>query len=318
MCDLYLTLPGGVKMPALGYGTWQANYDSLEKGLEEALKTGYRHIDTAQTYENEETIGKVLKRWFDEGKLAREDVFVTTKLSFRTMYPEKVEECLKESLRKLQLDYVDLYQIHFPITIVDTGSDVYGHPSVDYLDIWKKMEDQYFAGRAKSIGVSNFSVQKIERILKNCRVAPANNQIEMHIYLQQKNLVDFCTQNGITVAGYASLGTPGFNDYMIKHGYPKKKLPNLFADKTVVAVAKKHSKTSAQVLIRFLLQLGVSTVPKSVTPARIRENFDVFDFELDESDMAALRALDVGSAARIVDFKNMMMGRAHEHPNFSF
>lgn len=165
------------------------------------------------------------------------------------------------------------------------------------------MEDQYFAGRTKSIGVSNFSIKKIERILKKCRVAPANNQVEMHIYLQQKNLVDFCTQNGITVVAYAPLGTRGYNEFMTKHGHQPKKLPDFLTNRTVVAIAKKHSKTPAQVLIRFLLQLGVSTIPKSVTPSRIRENFDVFDFELDENDMTALRALDAGSAGRICDFK---------------
>ncbi|GJQ78286.1 hypothetical protein Trydic_g22128 [Trypoxylus dichotomus] len=314
--EMFLTLPGDIKMPALGYGTWQSKDESLETALEEALEAGYRHIDTAQIYENEEIVGNVLKRWFDEGKLTREEVFITTKLSPITMYPNKVEECLKESLRKLQLEYVDLYLIHFPITIVNTGRDTYGHPSVDYLDIWKKMEDQYLAGRAKSIGLSNFSIKKIGRILRNCRVKPANNQVEMHVYLQQKALVDYCTQNDITVVAYSPLGSRGYNEFLTRMGQPTRKLPDTLNNRTVVAISKKHSKTPAQVLIRFLLQLGVAPIPKSVTPARVRENFDVFDFELDEDDMTALRALEVGNAARICDFK--VFGRVAEHPNYSF
>ncbi|KRT86387.1 hypothetical protein AMK59_676 [Oryctes borbonicus] len=233
-----------------------------------------------------------------------------------TMYPNKVEECLNESLRKLQLEYVDLYLIHFPISIVSTGRDTYGHPSVDYLEIWKRMEDQHIAGKAKSIGVSNFSIRKVERILRNCRVKPANNQVEMHVYLQQKALVDFCTQNEITVVAYSPLGCRGYNEFLSKLGQPTKKLPDMLNNKTVVSVAKKHSKTPAQVSLRFLLQLGVAPIPKSVTPARVKENFDVFDFELDEDDMTAMRALEVGNSARICDFK--VFGRITSHPNYGF
>lgn len=302
-------------MPALGYGTWQAKDDSLEKALEVALETGYRHIDTAQIYENEEVVGRVLKKFFDEGKLIREDVFITTKISPLTMYPDKVEDCLKESLRKLQLDYVDLYLIHFPITIVTTGRDTYGHPNIDYVQIWKKMEEQHLAGRAKLIGVSNFSIKKIERLLRNSRVKPATNQVEMHVFLQQRQLVDFCAQNGITVVAYSPLGCSGYNEFLSRYGQTKK-LPDALGNKIVAKIAKKHSKSPAQVLLRYLLQLGVSAIPKSVTPERIGQNFDVFDFALDEDDLASLAALEVGNAARICDFK--VFGRITEHPNYGF
>lgn len=165
------------------------------------------------------------------------------------------------------------------------------------------MEEQYFAGRAKAIGVSNFSIKKIERILKICKVKPANNQVEMHIYLQQKKLVDFCAENGVTVVAYSPLGSRGYNEFLTRAGHKTKTLPDTLNNKIVKAVAKKHSKTSAQILIRFLLQLGVAPIPKSVTPERVKENFDVFDFALDEEDMDSLRSLEVGNAARICNFE---------------
>ncbi|GJQ78282.1 hypothetical protein Trydic_g22124 [Trypoxylus dichotomus] len=314
-CNLFLTLqPGNRQMPALGYGTWQGSADDLEKGLEIALETGYRHIDTAARYENEEIIGRVLKKWFDSGRLKREDLFVTTKLSPIDMRPDNVEERLRESLKKLQLDYVDLYLIHFPISVVSNGAEPYGDPNVTYLDIWKKMEDQVDAGRAKTIGVSNFSIKKVDNILKNGRIKPANNQVEMHVYFQQRELVDFCTKNGVTVVAYAPIGTRGYNTALKKFGRPPKVLPDLLSDEIVNKVAQKHSKTPAQVLIRFLLQVGVSAIPKSVTSSRIKENFNVFDFKLDEKDMKALRALDKGTEGRIADFDGW--GRVREHPHF--
>ncbi|KAK9712636.1 Aldo/keto reductase family [Popillia japonica] len=317
-CKVFLTLqPGNVKMPALGYGTWQGKGDDLEIALNEALELGYRHIDTASRYQNEEIIGNVLKKWFNSGNLKREDVFITTKLAPSGMHPDNVEERLKESLRKLQLDYVDLYLIHFPIPIIETDTaDAYGDPNITYLDIWKKMEEQVDAGRTKTIGVSNFSVKKIDNILKNCRIKPANNQVEMHVYFQQKELVDFCTKNGITIVAYAPIGTRGYNVAMKTFGRPTKVLPDLLSDQVVNRIAKKHSKTPAQVLIKFLLQVGVATIPKSVTPCRIKENLNVFDFELDGQDMRDLRALDKGAVARISDFKGW--GRLEEHPDFEF
>ncbi|GJQ78285.1 hypothetical protein Trydic_g22127 [Trypoxylus dichotomus] len=314
-CDLFLTLSDGIKMPALGYGTWQVTDNALEVALNEALEAGYRHIDTAAIYQNEEVIGKVLKSWFDTGKLSREDVFVTTKLNPTTMDPATVEECLKESLRKLQLDYVDLYLIHFPITIAkDENGEAYGHPDIDYVDVWKKMEEQYDAGRAKTIGISNFNVKKIDRLLKNCRIKPASNQIEVHVYMQQKEIFDFCTKNGITVVAYSPLGCRGYNLFLEGLGRPAKEVRDILDDETISAIAKKHSKTNAQIALRFLLQLGMAPIPKSSTPSRIRENIDVFNFSLDEQDMNALRRLDLGPAGRVCDCD--VFGKLREHPDF--
>ncbi|KRT83589.1 hypothetical protein AMK59_4748, partial [Oryctes borbonicus] len=155
-----------------------------------------------------------------------------------------------------------------------------------------------------------------DNILRNCRIKPANNQVEMHVYFQQRELVDFCTKNGVTIVAYAPIGTRGYNVAMKRFGRPTKVLPDLLSDELVNRIAKKHSKTPAQVLIRFLLQVGVSTIPKSVTPSRIQENFNVFDFALDEQDMKDLLALDKGAEGRISDFKGW--GRLEEHPHFEF
>ncbi|KAK9745509.1 Aldo/keto reductase family [Popillia japonica] len=296
-CNISLVLPTNPKkMPALGYGTWQSKDDSLEIALNEALEAGYRHIDTAASYENEEIIGKVLNE---------------------CQHPDKIEQSLIASLERLQVDYVDLYLIHYPIAIIKDEADEFaGDPNVDYLDLWKKMEEQYHAGRAKSIGVSNFSVKKITRLLKNSRVKPANNQVEVHVYLQQKELIDFCTKNGITVVAYSPLGSRGYNTFLEKFGQEPKVLPDILSDETIAEIAGKHSKTPAQIALRFLVQLGLAPIPKSTTPERIRENIDIFDFSLDEKDMNKLRALNLGEEGRVCGFD--IFGKLTQHPEFGF
>ncbi|GJQ78281.1 hypothetical protein Trydic_g22123 [Trypoxylus dichotomus] len=316
VCDIFLALQPEVVMPCLGYGTWQSQDETLEQALDRALEVGYRHIDTASRYKNEEVIGKVLKKWFDSGKLKREDVFVTTKLLPNAMDPDKVEDGLKESLQKLQLDYVDLYLLHFPLNILVSENGTYGDPNFDFLDIWKKLEEQVDAGRTKTIGVSNFSIKKVDRLLKNCRIKPVNNQVEMHLYFQQKELVDFCTKNDVTIVAYAPLGSRGYNTFLASLGKPPRDLPDMFEDPIVIAIADKHSKKPSQIALRFLLQNGVAAIPKSVNPERIKENFDIFDFQLDDDDMAKLRSIDKGSEGRICDFR--ASGRLYEHPDFEF
>lgn len=180
----------------------------------------------------------------------------------------------------------------------------------------QKMEEQYHAGRAKSIGVSNFSVKKITRLLKNSRVKPANNQVEVHVYLQQKELIDFCTKNGITVVAYSPLGSRGYNTFLEKFGQEPKVLPDILSDETIAEIAGKHSKTPAQIALRFLVQLGLAPIPKSTTPERIRENIDIFDFSLDEKDMNKLRALNLGEEGRVCGFD--IFGKLTQHPEFGF
>lgn len=164
------------------------------------------------------------------------------------------------------------------------------------------MEKQVKLGRAKNIGVSNFNINQLERIIKTASIKPVNNQIELHLYMQQDEIVNFCSKNEITVVAYSPLGSPGFNKYMGDVGKTPKELPNIFGNPTVLEIAEKHKKTPAQVILRFIIQIGVCPIPKSVNPKRMRENIDIFDFELDECDMMNLKKLNVGSGARICDW----------------
>jgi len=184
---MFLTLPSGQKMPVLGLGTCDAkDEDGLERALDAALEFGYRHIDTAFAYENEAIVGKVLNKWLDGGKIKREDLFITTKLPPTGIHPDRVELFMKKSLTNLQLDYVDLYLVHLPIGIKyeegNVGPKFELEPKTDHAAIWKKMEEQVDAGRAKNIGLSNYNISQIETVLKAARIKPANLQVELHVF----------------------------------------------------------------------------------------------------------------------------------------
>ncbi|XP_044254906.1 1,5-anhydro-D-fructose reductase-like [Tribolium madens] len=322
---MFLNLPRGLKMPVLGLGTWQAkDKGELESALNTALELGYRHIDTAYIYENEKIIGDVLKQWFNSGKLKREDLFITTKLPMFGLKPDRVEYFLKKSLENLQLDYVDLYLIHFPIgfkfdtstgrPVVNDKRQLVPEGKTDHVAVWKQLEEQVDAGRVKTIGLSNYSISQIETILKSARIKPANLQVEIHVYFQQRELVDFCQKNGITVVAYSPLAAPSYNKVLQAMGRESKKLPDILGDPVVNKIAKKHSKTPAQIVLRFLLQRGIAAIPKSVTPKRIQENINVFDFSLDENEFKELWNLEAGEKGRVHDFN--MGFDLKDHPDW--
>ncbi|KAJ8986019.1 hypothetical protein NQ317_013903 [Molorchus minor] len=319
---ILMDMPGGKKMPAIGLGTWQVSDESeLVNALNTALETGYRHIDTAFVYQNEAIIGKVLQEWFSSGRLKREDVYVTTKLPAQGVHKDRVESFLSRSLASLQLDYVDLYLVHFPICVqykegVQVPISELEADDFDHLSVWKKMEEQVAAGRTKAIGISNFNKRQIDRVLKNSTIKPSCLQVELHVYLQQRELVDFCHQNGIVVVAYSPLGSPAYNKFLAKIGSEAKELPDILNDRVVTGIANKHKKTKAQVMLRYLLERNIVAIPKSVTPKRIKENIDVFDFALDSDDMKALNALDRGEEARVCDFKQLV--RLVVHPEWPF
>jgi diketogulonate reductase-like aldo/keto reductase len=250
-------------MPQLGFGVWQIPDGEATQAVRTALAAGYRSIDTAAIYGNEEGTGKAIAT----SGIARDEIFVTTKLWTGAQGYESTLQAFDASLKKLGLDYVDLYLIHWPA------------PSRNaYVDTYRAFEKIYADGRAKAIGVSNFLPEHLRRLADETSVVPAVNQIELHPQLQQAGSRAFHAERGIITEAWSPLG----------QGKGLLEVP------TVVAIAQKHGKSPAQAVLRWHLQLGNMVIPKSVTPSRIEENIDVFDFELDADDLAALAALDEG------------------------
>ncbi|KAJ8971913.1 hypothetical protein NQ314_000484, partial [Rhamnusium bicolor] len=289
----------------------------LETAIDAALEVGYRHIDCAFVYLNEHVVGRVLKKWFSSGKLSREDIFLTTKLPPCAMRPEHVQTFLKKSLNSLQLDYVDLYLVHVPFGLKYVEGELYPKTddgnidfdgTTDHIAIWKGMEQLVDDGLAKSIGVSNFNIDQIRRILENSKIPPCNLQIEHHAYLQQKALVDFCKENKIVVTAYSPLGSPGLSKLGME-------TPDLLGHPVVTDIAKKYNKSTAQVLLRHIIQNGIVAIPKSINPARLHQNINILDFELSGDDMQALNDLDAN--LRILDFQLFFKG-IKQHPEYPF
>ncbi|MEV0034956.1 aldo/keto reductase [Streptomyces sp. NPDC050804] len=258
-----LTLNNGIEMPQLGFGVWQVPDAEAVKAVAAALESGYRSIDTAAIYGNEEGTGQALAA----SGIAREELFVTTKLWNSDQGYDSALRAFDTSLEKLGLDYVDLYLIHWPRPEAGT-----------YTDTYRAFEKIHADGRARSIGVSNFLPVHLERLIGETSVVPAVNQIELHPQLPQAESRAFHAKHSITTEAWSPLG----------QGKGLLEVP------TVVAVARKHGRTPAQVVLRWHLQLGHVVIPKSVTPSRIQENIDVFGFELDADDLAAFAALDEG------------------------
>ncbi|MFJ4918817.1 aldo/keto reductase [Streptomyces sp. NPDC088725] len=258
-----LTLNNGIEMPQLGYGVWQVPDDEAAQAVGTALEAGYRSIDTAAIYGNEEGTGKALAG----SGIARDELFVTTKLWNADQGYDSTLRAFDVSLGKLGLDYVDLYLIHWPTPAKD-----------NYLSTYKAFEKIYADGRAKAIGVSNFLPEHLERLAGETSVVPAVNQIELHPQFQQAESRAFHAARSIVTEAWSPLGQG----------------KGLLDVPTVLAIAQKHGRTASQVVLRWHLQLGNVVIPKSVTPSRIAENIDVFGFELDDDDLAAFAALDEG------------------------
>ncbi|XP_043222772.1 1,5-anhydro-D-fructose reductase-like [Amphibalanus amphitrite] len=306
-------LNNGQKMPLLGLGCWQAPGDEVAAAVEAALLAGYRHIDTAYNYLNEDGVGRGIKAAIASGKIKRSDIFVVTKLPNIGMQAGKVEKFLRKSLKSLGLDYIDLYLVHVPIGLVERSeTDVFPFEngkllmdfSTDLIAIWKEMERMVSVGLTKSIGVSNFTVKQVRKILAIAKIPPAVQQVECHVYFQQTEMREMCKQHNIAFTSYSSLGSPGSKMFMEKMGM-KVELPDLLSNPVVRLVAEKHKRTAAQVLLRFLVQQDIIVIPKSVKVERIKQNGDLFSFKLDEVDMGALRLLDQGEAGRIVRMKDL-------------
>jgi diketogulonate reductase-like aldo/keto reductase len=281
----------GAFIPAVGLGTWKSKPGEVGEAVRQALLAGYRHIDCALVYGNEKEIGAVLTEFFSNPNsgVKREDVFITSKLWNTYHHKDDVIKGITKTLQDLNVDYVDLYQMHWPIAMPYTeGVNIPLHKDgrrivIDYplTETWAALEDVYRSGKAKAIGVSNFNQERLELLLKNGSVVPAVNQVELHPLLTQQPLVDFCASKGIHVTAYSPLGTP---DSPFRRG----DAPSLLADETINAIAAKYNKGAGQVLIRWAIQRGTSVLPKSVNVDRIKQNIDVFDFELSTEEVALL------------------------------
>ncbi|GIO30284.1 glyoxal reductase [Paenibacillus albilobatus] len=252
------TLNNGIAMPWFGFGTYQAKGNEVYEAVKVALETGYRSIDTAAVYGNEEEVGKAIA---DSG-VERDEIFVTTKVWNDDQGYDSTLRAFEASRKRLGLNVVDLYLIHWP------GKD-------KFKDTWKAMERLYEEGAVRAIGVSNFHVHHLEELLKDSRVVPAVNQVELHPRLSQRPLRDFCSAHGIQIEAWSPLMKGRLGD-----------------NETLLEIARKYGKTPAQVILRWNLQSRIVTIPKSVTPERIRENAAIFDFELTPSELERIDALN--------------------------
>ena len=256
-----LTLNNGVDIPQVGYGVFKIPAEDTTKAVLTALDTGYRHIDTARLYRNEDAVGAAVR----ESGLPRDEVFVTSKVWNDDHGYDSTLRAFDASLARLGFDVLDLYLIHWPVPAQD-----------QYVDTWRALERIYHDGRARAIGVSNFQPEHLRRLVDGSEVVPAVNQVELHPYLQQRELRRMHEELGIRTEAWDPIARGG----------------ELLGDDTVTDLAAKHGRTPAQVVLRWHVQLGNLVIPKSVTPSRMAENIALFDFALDGDDMAALAVLD--------------------------
>nr|XP_038951701.1 aldo-keto reductase family 1, member C1 isoform X1 [Rattus norvegicus] len=305
-------LSDGHFIPVLGFGTYAPREVPKSKALEAtkiAIDAGFRHIDSAAVYQNEKEVGLAIRSKIADGTVKREDIFYTSKVWCTFNHPERVQVCLEQSLKQLQLEYVDLYLIHFPMALkpeedlkAKDENEKLLFDVVDICDTWKAMEKCKDAGLAKSIGVSNFNRRQLEKILNKpgLKHRPVCNQVECHPYLNQRKLLDFCKSKDIVLVAYSALGSHRETRCV------DKSLPVLLADPVLCAIAKKYNWTPALIALRYQLERGVVVLAKSFTEKRIKENM-----QLTSEDMKVLDGLNK-------NIRYMSGSRFQGHPDFPF
>lgn len=280
-------------MPAIGLGTWQAAPGEIGAAVHEALRLGYRLLDCAAVYGNEAEIGEALQESFSKGQVRREELWITSKLWNTAHAQDQVLPALRKTLSDLRLDYLDLYLIHWPVAMrpdcrfPKVPEDMISLEKLPITTTWGAMEEAKRAGLARHIGVSNFSVAKLRNLVAHAKTRPEVNQVELHAYLQQGEMLAFCEQEGITLTAYSPLGSKGR-----PAGMRASDEPVLLEDPTLTAIAARHQASVAQVALAWAVQRGTSVIPKSVNPKRLAENLAAAELTLTADDMQKISTMD--------------------------
>jgi alcohol dehydrogenase (NADP+) len=283
----------GDEMPILGLGTWKSKPGEVYAAMKEAIRIGYRHFDCAMIYGNEVEIGNAIRDAINEGQVTRKALWVTSKLWGNAHGRDNVAGALKKTLQDIGLDYLDLYLIHWPIPLKpsavfpSSAADFESPAEVPIQSTWEGMEAAVKSGLTRHIGVSNFSAKKIRDLLPHCKIKPEVNQVELHSLLQQPELVKYCASQGIHITAYSPLGSSDRPDFV-----KAPDAPALLDNPVIWAIANGRSCTPAQVLLAWHVQRGISVIPKSVNPSRLRENFAAAEIELSPADLERIAGLD--------------------------
>lgn len=288
-----LVFRNGDKLDAIGLGTWKSAPGEVYKAVRAAIDAGYRHIDCAWIYHNEKEIGQAFKDAFGAGDVKRENLFVTSKLWNAFHHPDDVERALMESLKALQLDYLDLYLIHWPIAhkrgVVspDTAEDFVPLPEMPIAETWRIMEECVMKESIRHIGVSNFNIPKLKALLSSSRIKPEMNQVESHPLLAQNELLNFCSENGILYTAYSPLGSRDR-----AKGMRDDDEPDMFENEVIKKIAENHGVHPAQILIKWAEARGTAVIPKSVNEKRLENNLKAADIPITEEEMNQINGLD--------------------------
>jgi alcohol dehydrogenase (NADP+) len=289
----YFSFNNGDQMPVLGLGTWKSQPGEVYEAVKAAIEIGYRHIDCAFIYQNEAEIGKAIAESIEKGLVKRQDLWITSKLWNDAHHPDDVKDACQQTLKDLGLDYLDLYLVHWPVAH-PKGIMLPGSPDqflsltqIPLAETWGAMENLKEEGLSRHVGVSNFSIKKLELLAETARVRPAVNQIEMHPYLQQKDMLAFGIENHMYLTAYSPLGSLDRPKELKAENEPV-----LLEDDVIKAIAENHQVSPAQVLIAWAIHRGTSVIPKSVNVDRLKQNFEAATLELSGDDMKRINSLD--------------------------